>query len=87
MSYNASDLDKRTVEEILAETKHAATRAEVGSSLSWAKPKRKGVNKKFLNIAVLISVVQNSRSRKVPTSFSIPPKFQLNNAEEPRTLK
>ena len=87
MSQNASDLEKRAVEEILAETKRAATRAEVGGSLSWAKPKRKGVNKRILNNTVLSSVVQNSRSRKVPTSFSIPPKFQLNNAEEPRTLK
>ena len=85
MLQNASDLEKRAVEEILAEIKRAATRAEVGGSLSWAKPKRKGVNKRFLNNTVLSSVIQNSRSRKVPTSFSIPPKFQPNNADEPRT--
>ena len=54
------DLKQRALEEILSETKRAATRAEVGGSLSWAKPKHSGINKRFLNKTMISTLIQNN---------------------------
>merc|ERR1712013_242557 len=48
------ELEKKAVEEIMKETNRAAARAEVGGSLSWRKPKNKGIN----------TVIQNKKSQK-----------------------
>ena len=38
------DLENKAGEEILKEINRAAARAEVGGSLSWTKPRHKGIN-------------------------------------------
>ena len=58
------ELEKKAVEEIMKETNRAAARAEVGGSLSWRKPKNKGINKRFLNNTMLSTVIQNKKSQK-----------------------
>ena len=58
------DLEKKAVDEILKETNRAATRAEAGESLSWTKPKHKGINKRFLNNTMLRTVIQNTKMNK-----------------------
>ena len=59
-----TDLEKKAVDEILKETSRAAARAEVGGSLSWRKPKHKGINKRFLNNTLLSTVIQNHKTSK-----------------------
>ena len=54
------DLEKKAVDEILKETKRAASGAEVGGSLSWTKPRHNGINKRFLNNTMLSTVIQNT---------------------------
>ena len=58
------DLEKKAVEEILKETNRAAARAEVGGSLSWTKPRHKGIQKRFLNNTMLSTVIQNTKNNK-----------------------
>ena len=53
-------LKQKALEEILSETKRAAARAEVGGSLSWAKPRHSGVNKRFLNKTMIGTLIQNN---------------------------
>ena len=48
----------------MKETTRAAARAEVGGSLSWRKPKHRGINKRFLNNTMLSTVIQNKKSPK-----------------------
>merc|ERR1712179_334552 len=50
---NEKELEEKAVEEIMKETTRAAARAEVGGTLSWRKPKHKGINKRFLNNTML----------------------------------
>jgi len=61
---NEKELEKKAVDEIMIETNRAAARAEVGGSLSWRKPKNKGINKRFLNNTMLSTVIQNTKSPK-----------------------
>ena len=62
-------LQKKAVDEILKETNRAAARAEVGGSLSWTKPRHKGINKRFLNNTMLSKNKQNlSTTTTVPYS-------------------
>ena len=63
------DLQKKAVDEILKETNRAAARAKVGGSLSWTKPRHKGINKRFLNNTMLSTVIQNTKK----TSRTCPP--------------
>ena len=63
------DLQKKAVDEILKETNRAAARAEVVGSLSWTKPRHKGINKRFLNNTMLSKNKQNlSTTTTVPYS-------------------
>merc|ERR1712013_876897 len=68
------ELEKKAVEEIMKETNRAAARAEVGGSLSWRKPKNKGINKRFLNNTMLSTVIQNKKSQKqtLPITYLLP---------------
>ena len=61
-------LKQKALEEILSETKRAAARAEVGGSLSWAKPRHSGVNKRFLNKTMIGTLIQNNIVTKSNTS-------------------
>ena len=58
------DLKQIAVEEIIKETSRAAARAEVGGSLSWTKPRHRGINKRFLNNTMLSTVIQNTKTSK-----------------------
>jgi len=51
------------IDEILKETKKAATRAEIGGPSGWTS-KRKILNKRFLNNTVINTVSQNCRVDK-----------------------
>ena len=62
------ELKQKALEEILSETKRAAARAEVGGSLSWAKPKHSGVNKRFLNKTMISTLIQNNIVANTKTS-------------------
>ena len=62
------ELKQKALEEILSETKRAAARAEVGGSLSWAKPKHSGVNKRFLNKTMISTLIQNNIFANTKTS-------------------
>merc|ERR1712179_517905 len=61
---NEKELEEKAVEEIMKETTRAAARAEVGGTLSWRKPKHKGINKRFLNNTMLSTMIQNKKSPK-----------------------
>ena len=82
------ELKQRALEEILSETKRAAARAEVGGSLSWAKPKHSGVNKRFLNKTMISTLIQNNivantkTSEKQSTSKLLKDSPVLNKAEK-----
>jgi len=67
---NEKELEKKAVDEIMIETNRAAARAEVGGSLSWRKPKNKGINKRFLNNTMLSTVIQNTKSPKQGTTLT-----------------
>ena len=67
------DLEKKAVDEILKETNRAATRAEAGGSLSWTKPKHKGINKRFLNNTMLSTIIQNTKTNKQNLSTTTVP--------------
>ena len=69
------DLQKKAVDEILKETNRAAARAEVGGSLSWTKPRHKGINKRFLNNTMLSTIIQNtSKTCPPPLCLILPAK-------------
>ena len=82
------ELKQRALEEILSETKRAAARAEIGGSLSWAKPKHAGVNKRFLNKTMISTLIQNNIvanttvSEKQSTSKLLKDSPVLNKAEK-----
>ena len=82
------ELKQKALEEILSETKRAAARAEVGGSLSWAKPKHSGVNKRFLNKTMISTLIQNNIiantkvSEKQSTSKLLKDSPVLNKAEK-----
>ena len=82
------DLKEKALEEILSETKRAAARAEVGGSLSWAKPKHSGINKRFLNKTMISTLIQNNilgntkMSEKQSTSKLLKDSPVLNKAEK-----
>ena len=81
-------LRQKALDEILSETKRAAARAEVGGSLSWAKPKHSGVNKRFLNKTMISTLIQNNivantkLSEKQETSKLLKDSPVLNKAEK-----
>ena len=69
------DLEKKAVDEILKETNRAATRAEAGGSLSWTKPKHKGIKKRFLNNTMLSTIIQNTKTNHQNLSTTTVPHF------------
>eukprot|EP00092_Neocalanus_flemingeri_P009328 GFUD01010035.1.p1 GENE.GFUD01010035.1~~GFUD01010035.1.p1 ORF type:complete len:158 (+),score=62.82 GFUD01010035.1:50-523(+) len=81
--FHEKNLKQVAVEEILKETSRAAARAEVGGSLSWTKPKHKGVNKRFLNNTLLSAVIQNTKSSLAST---IPPKSGQATSQAPKVI-
>ena len=82
------ELKQKALEEILSDTKRAAARAEVGGSLSWAKPKHSGVNKRFLNKTMISTLLQNNivantkMSEKLSTSKLLKDSPVLKQAEK-----
>lgn len=56
----SEELENAAIEEILKETKKAATRAEIGGPSGWTT-KRKGLNRRFVNNTVINTISQNSR--------------------------
>merc|ERR1712098_692929 len=83
---NDSELEKKAVEEIMKETSRAAVRAEVGGSLSWRKPKHKGVNKRFLNNTMLSTMIQNKKTAKQSMDISVSNPLLKNTAEDQNLL-
>jgi len=67
------ELKRRAVEEIFAETKRAAVRADIGGASGWLKPNHKGFNKRFLNNTVISAVSNNCRVSGVKPLVKQPP--------------